>query len=676
MADIRSFFGGGGGKANAPVQPAQSLSKAGRKMVIEDDDDDDEGSSENQPVTAAAAPTPAPSAVETKTKAPAAAAAAAAVVEQATNATAEAIPSELKDVITWKAGESVPYLAIVNIFERVSAVSGRLEKENLFCKLFRAVILMTPTDLIDIVYLVSNTVAPAFEGLELGIGESLLVKAVCESTGRNKNAVEEEYNREGDLGVVAQNSRSNQKTLSFASKPTPLLASHVLKQFRLITQTKGDKAQQKKVEIIKGLMVKGQGAEVKYIVRALQGNLRTGSAKQTALVSLAQAFVHSPTPAVRDLVLSDNGKEKLPGYVDVPEDEGDNGEEDENGGCSSSRRSKDFFSPKKAASASASAQPASSPAPAAAAGAAGAAEAETGVQVTEPAAEAEEVDLSVLVSRVRQVEPAEAKKLRRTSAGKAKSSLGKEEREELAVAAVKRAFADCPSYALLCEALLTRPLYQLYLACRLVPGVPVSPMLAKPTKEIGEVLRRLSGLAFTMEYKYDGERAQVHLLPDGSVKIFSRNSLDDTNKYPDLAEVIRRAKNDKIESCVIDCEVVAFDREKGCLLPFQILSTRKRKVEDGEEDAQKVSIYYWCAADLPLPLPLTLPHSLAPYTHTHTGQGGFTGLRHVVRQRQEPAGPAPACSALAAACLIPPRGGLLLLCLGPGPRRGRRHGSN
>ena len=78
-----------------------------------------------------------------------------------------------------------------------------------------------------------------------------------------------------------------------------------------------------------------------------------------------------------------------------------------------------------------------------------------------------------------------------------------------AVETVKQALSECPSYDKLIPAVLQAPLSQLSQICHLTPGIPVHPMLAKPTKGVSEVLDRLQGRQFTCEFKYDGERAQV-----------------------------------------------------------------------------------------------------------------------------------------------------------------------
>lgn len=145
--------------------------------------------------------------------------------------------------------------------------------------------------------------------------------------------------------------------------------------------------------------------------------------------------------------------------------------------------------------------------------------------------------------------------------------------------------------------------------CKLQPGVPLKPMLAKPTKSISEVVNRFENQNFTCEYKYDGERAQVHFVSSQSVPegahslslsakgkrglsaIFSRNSEDLSKKYPDVLERLDTWVKPGTTSFVLDCETVAWDVSEKKVLPFQQLQSRKRKDVKVEDVKVKVCVF-------------------------------------------------------------------------------------
>jgi len=108
---------------------------------------------------------------------------------------------------------------------------------------------------------------------------------------------------------------------------------------------------------------------------------------------------------------------------------------------------------------------------------------------------------------------------------------------------------------------------------RITPGVPVLPMLAQRLSSASEILAKLGGSAIC-EYKYDGERAQIHLTP-GGVKIFSRRLEDITHAYPDVVKAVKEAVSAK--EAILEGEIVAVDPDTGDMLPFQELMHRKRK---------------------------------------------------------------------------------------------------
>lgn len=151
--------------------------------------------------------------------------------------------------------------------------------------------------------------------------------------------------------------------------------------------------------------------------------------------------------------------------------------------------------------------------------------------------------------------------------------------------------SQCPNYDRICKVLLEHGVENLLEKCQMSPGTPLKPMLAHPTKGVSEVFQRFEGIKFTCEWKYDGERAQIHIDENGTVNIYSRNQEHNTSKYPDIISRINATKQDTVTSCILDSEVVAWDEERKQILPFQVLSTRKRKDADEQEIKVKVCVY-------------------------------------------------------------------------------------
>ncbi|XP_041848657.1 DNA ligase 1 [Melanotaenia boesemani] len=382
------------------------------------------------------------------------------------------------DHACWKQGQKVPYLAVARTFEKIEEDSGRLRNIETLSNLFRSVLLLSPDDLLCCVYLCLNQLGPAYLGIELGVGETVLMKAVAQATGRQLEKIKAEAQEKGDLGLVAESSRSNQRMMF---QPASLTVGGVFRKLKEIASMSGNSAMNKKIDIIKGLFVACRFSEARYIVRSLAGKLRIGLAEQSVLSALSQAVCLTPP-----------GQGFPPAVLD---------------------------------------------------------------------------------------------------AGKGMSAESRRTWIEEKSLILKQTYCEMPNYDIIIPVLLKEGIDQLPKHCTLTPGVPLRPMLAHPTKGVGEVMKRFDEAAFTCEYKYDGERAQIHILENGEVRIFSRNQEDTTSKYPDIISRIPKMKKDSVVSCVVDSEAVAWDPEKNQIQPFQVLTTRKRKDVDASEIKVQVCVF-------------------------------------------------------------------------------------
>lgn len=380
----------------------------------------------------------------------------------------------------WKKGDKVPYIALTKTFELIEDTSSRLKMIDILANYYRSVIVLSPDDLLPSIYLCLNSLAPSYEGIELGLADTTLMKAIAQCTGRTMSQIKSDIHKTGDIGCVAENSRSNQRMMV---QPSPLMVSNVFIKLREIANLTGSSSVEKKVNKIQSLFVACRESEAKFLIRSLAGKLRIGLAEQSVLSALSLACTLTPP----------NQNEYPPKIIN-----------------SSKNLTSDKF---------------------------------------------------------------------------------KDNYDKISLI-IKTTYCECPNFDAIIPVLFNDGVYELPNKCKLRPGVPLKPMLAHPTKGVQEVLKRFDGLKFTCEWKYDGERAQIHVDNNGNITIYSRNQENNTSKYPDIIKRLNNVLNrDKVKSCILDCESVAWDDEKKQILPFQILSTRKRKNANESDIKVKVCVF-------------------------------------------------------------------------------------
>ena len=88
------------------------------------------------------------------------------------------------------------------------------------------------------------------------------------------------------------------------------------------------------------------------------------------------------------------------------------------------------------------------------------------------------------------------------------------------------------------------------------------------------------------EYKLDGERLQIHK-NGNKVSLFSRRLKNISEQYPDVQQTI--IENISADNAILEGEAVAMDAMFESMLPFQVLTTRRRKF-DVQEFVKKVPV--------------------------------------------------------------------------------------
>jgi DNA ligase 1 len=178
----------------------------------------------------------------------------------------------------------VRFADLASAYDRLEATKGRLEMRRLLAELLRP---LRGKDLEEVLYLSQGLLRPEYEGVELGVADSLARRAVALASGADEAKVLREAKASGDLGRTAQELLAPQRRLPGEE---PLEVADVYESMRAIAAASGERSQEAKVGGLVDLLGRASPVEARFLIRFVLGTLRVGVREMTILDALNEAF--------------------------------------------------------------------------------------------------------------------------------------------------------------------------------------------------------------------------------------------------------------------------------------------------------------------------------------------------------------------------------------------------
>jgi len=199
----------------------------------------------------------------------------------------------------------VPFLEAALTYQRIESLSGKLLMTDELIRFFSK---RTPDELEVLVRLTMGEVRPGYEGIEIGVAEKLVVKALYQVTMVPVDEIEKGRKTVGDIGLLTEEIMKRKMQMSLFSEP--LTTERVFGNLEKMARVEGRSSQDLKLKMVAELLHDASPLEARYIVRIVCQKMRLGIADMTIIDALSYLFTPGFEKASLDL-MSGSGLEKL-----------------------------------------------------------------------------------------------------------------------------------------------------------------------------------------------------------------------------------------------------------------------------------------------------------------------------------------------------------------------------